>query len=440
MADEMQPPGSRALVYVIAGVVAAGVAIAVYVMQSSSDAPEVAEATLPVEVPDAAGNEAGVEESNPSQTAESAETNESTETAQDDDAAAVVTPPVFDVVRVEPDGTTVVAGRADPGSTIAVEIDGETVMETQADASGNFVAMMDVGQGDAPRVISLMSEGGDGQSAASEQSVVIAPTPSDIVTADADAPEAQAPADDGTDVAALDEESLSSASDDETTVASEQDRETPVTASASDETTANTPDSGDSTATAPEAGETSAPLVLLADGDGIQVLQSGGADPEVSDQVVVDAITYDETGEVSLSGRASSGDGFVRLYLDNAPVLTVPVDPDGQWRTDLPNVETGVYTLRVDEIDDIGGVLSRVETPFKREAVADIRALDVQSDASETRGPIALVTVQPGNTLWGIADQSYGDGPSYVRVFEANRDRIRDPDLIYPGQIFTVPN
>ncbi|MBS0564700.1 MAG: LysM peptidoglycan-binding domain-containing protein, partial [Proteobacteria bacterium] len=51
-----------------------------------------------------------------------------------------------------------------------------------------------------------------------------------------------------------------------------------------------------------------------------------------------------------------------------------------------------------------------------------------------------IITVQPGFTLWGIARKSYGDGFLYVRVYEANKDQIRDPDLIYPGQVFTVPS
>ncbi len=49
------------------------------------------------------------------------------------------------------------------------------------------------------------------------------------------------------------------------------------------------------------------------------------------------------------------------------------------------------------------------------------------------------VTVQPGFTLWGIAEGQLGDGIRYVQVFEANKDKIRDPDLIYPGQVFTIP-
>ena len=48
-------------------------------------------------------------------------------------------------------------------------------------------------------------------------------------------------------------------------------------------------------------------------------------------------------------------------------------------------------------------------------------------------------TVQPGNTLWAIAQDNLGDGLLYVSLFEANADQIRDPDLIYPGQVFVIP-
>jgi nucleoid-associated protein YgaU len=47
--------------------------------------------------------------------------------------------------------------------------------------------------------------------------------------------------------------------------------------------------------------------------------------------------------------------------------------------------------------------------------------------------------VQPGSSLWRIARQSYGAGGRYAIIYGANRDRIGDPDLIYPGQIFTLP-
>ncbi|MCZ7676017.1 MAG: LysM peptidoglycan-binding domain-containing protein [Roseovarius sp.] len=70
--------------------------------------------------------------------------------------------------------------------------------------------------------------------------------------------------------------------------------------------------------------------------------------------------------------------------------------------------------------------------PFKRED----RSL-LAADRIGRR--IEAITVQPGNTLWAISRDRYGEGILYVRIFEANRDRIRDPDLIYPGQVFTVP-
>ncbi|MGB3147711.1 MAG: LysM peptidoglycan-binding domain-containing protein, partial [Paracoccaceae bacterium] len=65
-----------------------------------------------------------------------------------------------------------------------------------------------------------------------------------------------------------------------------------------------------------------------------------------------------------------------------------------------------------------------------------------EASAPDAPPPITnvTVTVQPGFTLWAIARENYGDGLLYVRVFEANKDQIRDPDLIYPGQIFTVPD
>jgi nucleoid-associated protein YgaU len=53
--------------------------------------------------------------------------------------------------------------------------------------------------------------------------------------------------------------------------------------------------------------------------------------------------------------------------------------------------------------------------------------------------PPVTVTVQPGHTLWAIAQGQLGEGVMYVQVYEANKDKIRDPDLIYPGQVFTIP-
>jgi nucleoid-associated protein YgaU len=49
------------------------------------------------------------------------------------------------------------------------------------------------------------------------------------------------------------------------------------------------------------------------------------------------------------------------------------------------------------------------------------------------------ITIQPGNSLWKISREIYGAGKSYTVIYEANKDQIRNPRLIYPGQIITAP-
>ena len=96
-------------------------------------------------------------------------------------------------------------------------------------------------------------------------------------------------------------------------------------------------------------------------------------------------------------------------------------------RPDEP-VAPGIHKLRVDLIGEDGKVAARVESPFAR---ADF-ALKLRDDD--------FVVVQPGNSLWRIARSAYGEGIRYSTIYQANTDQIRDPDLIYPGQIFLVPS
>ena len=416
MADAPPPPGKSAVAYVMLGAVAVVVA-GVVIYGARQEMPE----ETPTEVAAVAEPEAPADAAPETVTeAPMAETADPGEPAAEGTAAAPepepepepepAMAPEFDVVRVEPDGNALIAGRAAPGAMVAVQIDGATVTTAEADARGNFVAMLDVGRADAPRVVSLAAALGDAAPQASAQSVILAPSPE--------------PAEPETEVAAA-EPAAEPAAEAAAEAASEP--EAPADPALPPET---------EVAAADEAPEP-APIVLLADEEGVQVLQSGGEGPEVA-TVMIDSISYDAAGEVMLAGRAA-GDGFVRVYLDNAPLDTAVVEEGGQWRLDLPDVDTGDYTLRVDELDAEGTVTSRAETPFRREAVAELQALDADS-GPENPAPVEIVTVQPGNTLWGIASDNYGDGMLYVRVFEANRDRIRDPDLIYPGQVFTVPD
>jgi hypothetical protein len=141
----------------------------------------------------------------------------------------------------------------------------------------------------------------------------------------------------------------------------------------------------------------------------------------------IDVIDYDDAGRLSIGGRAPPGT-TVQLYLNNDLLGRAVAGEDGRWRiTPERTVEPNVYTLRADQVDDKGKVVARVAIPFAR------------SEPLAGLGADTVVVVQPGNSLWWIARNTYGSGPAYSVIYEANRDQIKDPDLIYPGQVFALP-
>lgn len=138
-------------------------------------------------------------------------------------------------------------------------------------------------------------------------------------------------------------------------------------------------------------------------------------------------VDYDDQGNLEMSGHGAP-DAELRAYVDGAYAGRARAGADGQWRI-MPETEIapGLHVLRVDHVDSNGAVLARIELPFARVARSDV-VVEVDQ-----------VVVQPGNSLWRIARRTYGRGISYTTIYEANRDQIRDPDLIYPGQVFELP-
>ena len=150
---------------------------------------------------------------------------------------------------------------------------------------------------------------------------------------------------------------------------------------------------------------------------------SGGA----AAPLTVEAVNYDDAGQLGISGHAEAN-ALVQLYLNNQFIGRAQVDADGAWSLS-PNARVlpGLYTLRADHVDEAGKVLARVEIPFAR------------AEPLGEMPPGGFIIVQPGNSLWRIARRTYGSGFGYSVIYDANRDQIKDPDLIYPGQIFTLP-
>ncbi|NUA99281.1 LysM peptidoglycan-binding domain-containing protein [Azospirillum melinis] len=281
--------------------------------------------------------------------------------------------PSFDVVRVAPDGATVMAGRAAPGSEVTVTDAGTRVASAKADQRGEWVMLPDKPLSPGTRELNLTETrpGADAPLPADKVVVVMVPEP-------AAKPGPESPA-------------------------------APVAVAVPRDGLAGA---------APAMGGSS---LLQA-----PPLPDNGAPPPPGG-VSVETMDYDPAGRVALGGRAAPNSA-VQLYLDNILVGSAHSDPKGNWRlTPEKLIDPGLYTLRADQVTLSGKVVSRAELPVQVSAMP----------ASATDG--RNVVVQPGNSLWRLARRTYGDGMLYTTIYTANREQIRDPDMIYPGQIFALP-
>lgn len=264
--------------------------------------------------------------------------------------------PSFDVVRINPGGSAVIAGRAEPGAEVEIYEGDRFIGTVTADRRGEWVFVPSESLQPGNTQLSLRTRDETGASIPSEQNVIIV---------------------------------------------------------------------------VPEAIEDDAnnALVVAAPADGsagTEVLQKPGG--TVKEVLGVDAMDYDERGEINLSGTAVP-ESTINVYIDNTYLGTAEADETGRWRL-VPDtmLQPGQYELRVDQVNRDGSVENRVAMPFVRE------------DITEDLAPGTFYVVQPGNSLWRIARRAYGQGERYTLIFEANTEQIRDPDLIYPGQIFSLPN
>lgn len=171
-------------------------------------------------------------------------------------------------------------------------------------------------------------------------------------------------------------------------------------------------------------------LALLMPPVGEPRLLQAPAAPEEASRAArfgLDMIDYAEHGAIRFAGNAPAG-ATVRLYVDDAPVGDAVADALRRW-TLMPTagIAAGNHRVRADLLGAGSQVAFRVELPFERAVMA----------LAETAG--GNIVVQPRANLWRIARAAYGRGMRYTLIYAANRGQIRNPDLIYPGQIFTIP-
>jgi nucleoid-associated protein YgaU len=286
------------------------------------------------------------------------------------------------VVRVNPNGDAVIAGRAEPGAKITLLDGGKPIGSAEADDRGEWVMLPDSAIDPGEHKFSLKATDDKGASLESDKEViVVVPKPAEDIAGQPVTRPSGALAIEVPKQGTAPTQLLNSPGQ------SAQPAQ-PVTASA--------------TGTAASAQTPPPPLSL-------------------------DTIDYTQDGRAMLSGHSlPNGDLFI--YLDNNSLGTAKGDDSGRW-TFIPETKapTGPHELRVDMVDGNGKVIARVKVPFSQ---PDFSAVAVKDDT---------VIVQPGNSLWRLARRTYGNGVMYTVIYEANKNQISDPDLIYPGQIFELP-
>jgi len=191
-------------------------------------------------------------------------------------------------------------------------------------------------------------------------------------------------------------------------------------------------------AVAVEAGDAAVAVAVPREGGASRILQAPPppAEKKSTSPVSVDVVDYDTGGKLILSGRGAPGSEIV-VYLGDRAIGRARPDSAGNWRLNVETaIEPGDYRLRADQVAAEPGqqarVVARVEMPFTQ---IDLATLAPAAPGSEAM----YVIVQPGDSLWRISRYHLGRGIQYTVIYQANKDQIRDPDLIYPGQVFAVP-
>lgn len=266
--------------------------------------------------------------------------------------AAVVTgpgAPSFDVVRIDPKGNMVMAGRAQPGATVIILDGDKEIGRVTADARGEWVFLPDKPIAPGTRQFSLKAPGPGGKDLSSQNVVVMS---------------------------------------------------------------------------VPERNGEILIVEQSRDGGRSRVLQ--GPNAPGTGGLTVEAIDYAADGTFALSGKADPG-STIQIYLDNEFIGRGTSGEKGTWEVEpQKKAAAGKHTIRVDQLGLNNNVIARLEVPF------------VLDPAQANMAP-GSVTIVRGNSLWRIARRTYGEGVMYTVIFEANREQIKDANLIYPGQVFNLP-
>jgi len=313
--------------------------------------------------------------------------------------AAALPPLIIDLARVKPDGAAVFAGTAAPNAKISI-FEGDILLgETIANGSGEWVIVLEKMLAPGQHLISVAMERPDGSKELSDRSLAVE------IYQDAESkPLVALLPETATDVPVL----IQSPDD----VEPAQPANTTATVTVTPSPAKPQPASTTATVTV-----TPSPAKPQPD---IATTQLAALTPT--------AIVWRDAGSILISGTSRGGIKVTatdpKRSFGEALVLA-----DGDWQiAGSFDMSLTVKHLRFELYDEANRVIAHYDLPISA------RDLAKGQDGSP------LIVVNKGDALWRIAYHQLGEGVKYVDIVRRNRQDISDPNLIYPKQIFAVPN
>jgi nucleoid-associated protein YgaU len=289
--------------------------------------------------------------------------------------------PSFDIVRVEPTGEAVIAGLAEPGANVEIMDRSQALATAVANNRGEFALALDAPLAPGTHDLALRTTAGAFATLSDERVAVAVPQ---------------------------------KGSDDDLVIL-------------------NAPDAPSRLLQVPEAPPQAAPAAVAALPQSAETVVPPVA--PVAPSLAIAAVEADTHGRLFVAGTAIAP-GPLRIYLDGETIGETDPTQAGSWLLETRHpLAVGTYRLRAEQMDKATGtVIARVEVPFVREAeAAALHPPDSTMPSGET------VIIKRGDNLWSVARSALGEGTRWSTIYEANRDRITDPGLIYPGQVLVVP-
>ena len=328
--------------------------------------------------------------------AETLDSGKDSDTSLQPPNATPAAPLTIDLARVKPDGAAVFAGTAAPNAKIRI-FEGDILLgETVANANGEWVIVLEKSLAAGQHLISVAMERSDGSTEMADRSLAVE------IYQDTETKPL---------VALLPETAT----------------EVPVLIQSPDDVDAANPAAPASEAIVADATGADAAAAKAAMGD---TTEAAPTKPQAKSQIAAlapSAIIWRDASHILISGTSRGG---VRVTVNDekGQFGEALVLADGAWQVaGSLDMDIAVNHLRFALFDEANHIIARYDLPVKA------RDLAKGQDGSP------LVVVNKGDMLWRIAYHQLGEGVKYVDIVRRNQQDINDPDLIYPKQIFAVP-